>query len=145
MQYERKIDPRLCISTLVWMPSLKFKSWTNSTLGHPKPTQFKDPENFEKSEKVLECNCGRIFNSVEELDEHDCLQSTRIITCDKCEKIFRSETAYNYHQSTSHPNENSKDNLEILKGSLISESFSTWLHRSSSKICAKSLSWTSSL
>ena len=129
------------VHTLVWIPVWN----SNLTPGHPKPTQYKDPGNFEKSENVLECNCGRKFNSIEELDEHDCLKSTRIIACDKCVKTFRSETAYNYHQSTSHADKNSNENPEILKGSLISESFPTWLHRSSSKICAKSLSWTSSL
>ena len=109
-------------NTIQYVNPANFSSTTEVTLppGHPKPTEFKGPGNFEKSEKVLECNCGRKFNSVEELDEHDCLQSTRIITCDKCEKTFRSETAYNYHQSTSHANKNSNENPKILKGSLIS-------------------------
>ena len=100
--------------------SIQLHNWSHTTSGHPKPTEFKDPGNFEKSKKVLECNCGRKFNSVEELDEHDCLQSTRIITCDKCEKTFRSETAYYYHHNASHGNIDSNAIPEILKGSLIS-------------------------
>ena len=103
--------------------SIQLHNWSHTTSGHPKPTEFKDPgnfENFEKSKKVLECNCGRKFNSVEELDEHDCLQSTRIITCDKCEKTFRSETAYYYHHNASHSNIDSNAIPEILKGSWIS-------------------------
>jgi len=60
---------------------------------------------------------------VEELDEHDCLKSTRIITCEKCEKTFRSETAYYYHHNASHANKNSNENPTVLKGSLISDFF----------------------
>ena len=110
----------LLIWNIQYINPANFSSTTEVTLpqGHPKPTEFKDPGNFDKSEKVLECNCGRKFNSVEELDEHDCLQSTRIITCEKCEKTFRSETAYYYHHDATHSNIDSNAIPEILKGSL---------------------------
>ena len=109
------------VYTIYQFSSLQLHNWGHTTSGHPKPTEFKDPGNlefFEKSQKVLECECDRKFNSVEELDEHDCLQSTRIITCEKCEKTFRSETAYYYHHDATHSNIDSNAIPEILKGSL---------------------------